>query len=245
MPPTCPRCAGPIQIDDINVAKDTALCRACGGMLSYADLVHADAAPPLAGVDLADPPHGVSLNDYGSRFELVATTRSPAMALFMIFFAAFWNSVTWLFVGLGVTGLLGALNVTLPAWWPAPSMGSGGMGLGMSIFLLLFITPFVLIGLLTLVLALIALAGSCRVEIDGARGLVSTGVGPLRWKRRFDAAAVTRVAIEHANSSTNGKPDRHIVIDGPRPVSFGTMLTPARRRWMAAALRTLLLPERR
>ncbi len=244
MRPICPDCSAPIPLEDISVEKDTALCRACGTMHTYASLVHG-VETPLAPLETTEPPSGASFRDLGDRYIACATTRSAALAGFMLFFTAFWNSITWVFVAIAITGLLGALNVSLPPWWPAPPMsGPSGMGLGMSIFMLLFMTPFVLIGLLTLALALMGIAGRCEVEIRGAEGRVRTGVGPLRWTRRFDAGAVRSVSIERAGSTTNGKPDRHIVLEGERSVSFGTMLTPVRRRWMAAMLRTLLVPGR-
>jgi hypothetical protein len=67
-------------------------------------------------------------------------------------------------------------------------------------------------------------------------------VGPIGWTRRFSTDLVTSVRVTDSGSSTNNKPNKHIVIESDKTVKLGVMLSDRRRRWLAGVLRRVLRP---
>lgn len=305
----CPACSSDITPDDINMREGAAFCRACDKMWRVSDLAgppslhththtHAasdDDAEEASADQLAarEPPRGCWIRDEGTQTRVGARCRS-ATGFFFLLFATFWNSITWLFVFLALSGSMPSptsqhinphpiptpaetapqpptspsepLNVeaatptssTSPAPSPAPPAtppaappaelhSATTAGSGIEWFLLLFMIPFVLIGLVTASLAILGLFGRCEVTLRNHAGEAFTGVGPpslhLGWTRRFSADLVRAVNIRNSNSSTNGKPNKHIVIVADNDVPLGLFLSPDRRRWLAGALRSLLNPS--
>jgi len=225
----CPNCSADIPPDEINVGQNVAYCRACDTVHQLSELADAERVT-VSGTQ--DPPAGAWIRDDGRDIRVGATTRSLGTAGFFVLFSGFWNSIVAVFLVGAVGSLLGYKNV------PASSSGS-------SVFVLLFMIPFVIVGLVTAFIALMAIFGRVEVRIGHEFASVTTGIGPFGWKRRFDATRVSDVTIRTANSSTNGKPDRHIVIDAAdKTVKLGSVLSKARRRWMAGALSRLLISRR-
>jgi len=243
MPVICPACGTPIPSEDINVSTDVALCRRCDRSHGYAELARADV---YSGVDPSAPPKGAWLRDDGVEIRVGATTRSLALAAFMLLFTAFWNTITWIFVAVGVAGLMSAINPSLlPSW--LPNSASTVVPRGLSIILLLFMTPFVAIGLLTAWLALLAMFGRTEVRLRGDDGAVFTGIGAVGRARRFSAAAVESVSKEKkVRRVKHGEHEFFTIrIKADRVLEFGDTLTEERRRFLAAILRSLLLGSRR
>lgn len=231
MDTVCPKCGVDIPREEINVATGVAYCRECDTLHKLSELADRERIR-IPATD--DPPAGAWIRDDGRAIRVGATTRSVGTAGFFILFSGFWNSIVAVFVVGAVASLLGINNSF------AGSSSQGG-----SVFVLLFMIPFVLVGLVTAFIALMALFGRCEISLRGMEGQAFTGLGPIGWKRRFDASRVRDVTIETANSSTNGKPDRHVVIDaGDRTIKIGSVLSRARRRWLAGALTRVLLPSR-
>lgn len=229
MDTVCPSCNADITPDDVNVGENVAYCRACDTVHRLSELAERERVPSLQS---GDPPAGAWVRDDGYSVRLGATARSIPTAGFFIVFSGFWNSIVGVFVFQSIGSLLGF-------------KGAGSSPGGSDVFTLVFMIPFVLVGLGTAGVALMALFGRVEVTIRGMDARAFTGIGPLGWSRRFDASSVKDVTIERANSSTNGKPDRHIVVDaGDRTVKLGSVLSRARRRWLAGALGRLLLPSR-
>ena len=229
MDTVCPDCAADIPPDEINVGQNVAYCRACDTLHRLSELADQDRVT----LDPTDePPAGAWLRDDGRHIRVGATCRSPATALFFTLFSGFWNSIVAVFLFNAIASLLGY-------------QGLGSPSKGFDLFTLIFMIPFVIVGLVTAFIALMALFGRVEVRIGRDRATAFTGLGPLGWKRPFDATDVTDVTIQTANSSTNGKPDRHIVIETPHAaVKLGSVLSKARRRWMAGALTRLLVNTR-
>ena len=92
---TCPDCAAIIPPDDINVAADTAMCRACGIMHKAADLVHDDISDAKAletASALSEPqPPGVWWRDDGQTLRVKARIGSTMLAGVFSIFALFWT----------------------------------------------------------------------------------------------------------------------------------------------------------
>lgn len=251
----CP-CGQDIPIADINVAEGVALCRGCGKLSRLMDL-----ATPLedaAAIEAANapPPKGCRIDDFGGQVVLVASARSLTTAGPLLFFAAFWNSIVSVFVLIAIAGLWTSFIGPIPSWFPAPAANSGsggsnnsigsGMPLGMTLFLCIFLIPFVAIGLGVLCAALVSLLGRVEVRLRGPDGVVFTGIGPIGWRRRFDAASVKAVKFVESSVETNGKRQKLIGIETEqKTVKFGSVLTDQRRAWLAGALKTVLTPAKR
>jgi hypothetical protein len=252
---TCPQCNSIIPEDDINVREGVGLCRTCDKVWRLAELAEEAVGPEEVITDAAMPdalPSGCWLRDSGTEVVVGARCRSGAGFFFLVF-SLFWNSIVSIFVLIAAASLYQRLIGPLPAWFPAPlATGSGSsrhgspgsnMPLGMTLFLCIFLIPFVLVGLGTFVGAMVGLIGKAEVRIRGSEGVAFTGVGSLGWKRRFEADLVRSVKIGDAGSTTNNKPDRAVIIESNARVKIGAMLSDQRRRWMAGALRKLLVPH--
>ncbi|MCA9287626.1 MAG: hypothetical protein KDA05_03525 [Phycisphaerales bacterium] len=190
-----------------------------------------------------DPPAGLAgvwHARLGDRDEIGATNRSIAGALGATFIAVFWCSITGVFVVVGVAGVLGALGLVNGA-------AVGGPGLGFSLFMLLFVTPFVAIGLWLLWTALLFWGGREVVTIRGDAAEHFSGIGPVGFRKRFAASAVTRVAedvkVSHGKNGTTTTRTVAIHTDAPKPIKFGACLNAARRGWMIRALQQALVPR--
>jgi len=143
--PKCPRCGNIIPVEDMNVAKDVALCRSCNLASSLSALVSGFALEP--DVDLQQPPRGCWHRVTGLGALVGASHRSLGTALGLLAICLFWNGIVSVFVLLAVSSTLSLLHVPVPDWFPAPKMNGDSMGTGMTIFLWIFLTPFITIGL--------------------------------------------------------------------------------------------------
>ena len=87
---TCPQCASPIPLEDVNVATDIALCRRCGAVSSFAALRD---VPNAAAVLSKPPPKGVKVERDTVRGGTVVTYRRVSIVplLFLIPFTLIWS----------------------------------------------------------------------------------------------------------------------------------------------------------
>jgi len=249
----CP-CGQDIPIADINVAEGVALCRGCGKLSRLTDLATPVEEAAAIQAASAEPPPGCRIEDHGTEVTLVASARSLASAGGLLFFALFWNGIVSVFVVVVAASLWANLIGPIPAWFPAPSNsgasgGSGGgsngaiMPLGMALFMCLFLTPFVLIGTFVALTALVSLFGKVEVRLRGPDGVVFTGIGPIGWRKRFDAAKVKAVKFVESSTETNGKRQKLIAIEGEvKTVKLGSLLSDQRRVWLGGALKAVLVP---
>jgi len=227
MPTTCPKCGGVIPQDDINVAKDIAFCRKCDKGFALSDLVSDHAIP---NVDLSNPPRGAWYRDDGGQVSIGASLRSAGGALGVLFFAGFWNLISW---GIFTAMLKGSGNVS------GPGIHHSGGKTVVDGAAYLFITPFLLIGAVAALLVVLLLVGRVEVIIRGQEGSVFTGAGSLGSRLFFDPASVTGVALRPSNWTKNNQPQYAICLDGPA-LKFGSTLPEPKRRFIAAALRKVL-----
>ncbi|MEA3212805.1 MAG: hypothetical protein QOE70_5862 [Chthoniobacter sp.] len=240
--PTCSKCRRLILADDVNVANDVAFCRACNLAHKLSALVHGS---QLEAVDIHRPPPGAWHHNTGLGAVIGATHRSLGTALGALAISLFWNGIVSIFVLLALASTLRHLHVPLPEWFPAPKMNGDEMNVGMTIFLWLFLTPFMLIGSGMIGMFLSALAGRTEVRIDQSEGVVFSGIGPLGWRRRFDARGVKDVRIDDQRwvETDGGRKKTEIVIETlqGKPIRFGTMLREERMKFVAAAARKALV----
>ena len=241
---TCPVCGQSIAIEDINVQEGVGLCRACGKLSRLGEIADQPAFDLKA---LATPPWGCSCEEsLGGGTVVRASARSVGGAIGALAVCLFWNGITSIFLVFLIGGLYTHFIGPVPNWFPTPSSKSneGSMSyndsLGTWLFMALFLTPFVLIGLGMFLAFLMCLFGRVEVLFLGSDGRVRTGFGPFNWSRRFDASAVKRVIAGQTAYSQNGHTKPLIRIESDRTVKFGSMLPDERRDWMCSVLHLLL-----
>ena len=242
--PTCAKCKRVISGDDVNVAADVAYCRACN--LSYKLSTLTLGGELNEGLDLSQPPAGAWRRNDGSGMVIGATHRALGGALGALGIAAFWNGIVSIFVLVATASTLQILHVPVPEWFPSPDMKCNSMGTGMTIFLWIFLTPFILIGLAMLGAFLSFLGGRTEVRIGNSEGVVFTGFGPIGYRRRFDPRRVKNVRIDDRpwRDRDNGSQRKtYVVIETSegKLIKFGSSLKEERRKFVAAAVRHALL----
>ncbi|MCX6927944.1 MAG: hypothetical protein NT154_32755 [Verrucomicrobia bacterium] len=241
--PTCSRCGKVIPSEDVNVANDVAYCRACN--ISYPLSALTLGTEVDANIDFTHPPAGAWYTSSGMGPVIGATHRSVGTAIGALAISLFWNGIVSVFVLVAISGTLRNLGITPPHWFPAPIMNDSPMSVGMTIFLWIFLTPFILIGLVMIGAFLSSIGGRTEVRITNAEGVVFTGVGGLGYRRRFDSSAVKDVRVEDKQwRDSDGDRQRKTCIlietrEG-KQIKLGTMLTPERRKFLAGALRKVL-----
>ena len=243
MTPACPRCKGPIASEDVNVAKDMAHCRACNLVHTLSEL--RQAAELEAETDLNAPPAGAWIRREGRGITVGASHRSVGSAVVLLFFSLFWNGIVSVFVLVAIASSLRLAGIPMPEWFPAPKMNGSMMGLGMTIFMWLFLTPFILIGLAMLAGFVSCLGGRTEAKVSPAEGLVFVGVGNVGWRRRFDPRLVKDVRLENetwrdSDGDRRSKSAIRIENQDGKEIKFGSALTPERRKFVTAALRKAL-----
>lgn len=159
----CPKCEGEIAEADVNVGANVAFCRVCDeafalSLLAKGVLVNSGGDPaamfqaPTEVVDISNPPKGCSYADDGMEVVVTASCRSET-GWFFLLFSGFWNAITWS-VGLAM-------------------IFSGDSG---DLVAVLFMIPFMLIGIGTAIAALVGLWGRVRVRVGREDGEVFLGL---------------------------------------------------------------------
>ncbi|MCE7973478.1 MAG: hypothetical protein DYG92_04005 [Leptolyngbya sp. PLA1] len=224
----CPKCGNEIAEADVNVGANVAFCRACDEALVLSSLatgapVDSEGVPvevftpPMQAVDLANPPKGCAYRDDGTVAEITAACRSET-GWFFLFFSGFWNAITWT---VGLAMLFSGDSTDLIA--------------------VLFMIPFMLIGLLTAAFAVVGLWGAVRVRLRREDGEVFLGFMNIGWRKTFRPAEVTAVALEDSGTRVNRKAVPHIVLKClGEEVKFGTLLKEDRRNFVYGALKQVL-----
>lgn len=243
----CPSCGEPLPTANINIAQGVALCPACGSLSPLSTVV--EQLRPMQET-LAEPPRGCTVTESGDEMRIRASLRSVGGAVGALAVALFWNGIVSIFVLLAAAAIYVNLVGPLPAWFPVPKSDTGApMSLGMALFLCVFLIPFVSIGAVLLAAVFLCIGGHVEVilrEGNGERegeGVVSTGVGRLCWRRRFDPARVSRVGMGETSWKENDKAKPVIVIEADRKVKFGSMLANERQAWLRAVLHVLLVTK--
>ncbi len=244
--PQCPTCGGEIQGADVNVANDVAYCRSCNLAHKFSALVQK--LDLMEGVDFNRPPLGIRCNTQGDRLTICATHRSLGAAIGTLAVALFWNGIVSVFVLLVLASTLKLLGVPLPNGFPAPDMNGSPMSLGMTLFMWLFLTPFIVIGVAMIGVFFMSLGGRTDIRIDSSEGVVFTGVGPLGSRRRFLTSQVSDVRIEDKQwRDSDGDRQRKtcIVIEmqGGKLIRLCSTLSEERRKFVGALLHQALVRQ--
>ncbi len=244
----CPGCDTPISFESININEGVAVCTNCRRLHRLSELSWTNKSRQEV---LAEPPKGCSvevdgrgIEDRAQRMVLTASMHSYPGFFGLAGMMLFWNSIVSVFLSLALAGLWANLIAPLPAGMQLPGgirqgrpiVNDKPMELGETLFLCLFLVPFVLVGVGFLIATLIALAGRVQVVIDGAESSVSSGIGRLRWTEKFDADKVESVRYSSPNFGDAERTQSAIELYGVNPVKFGGMLPENRREWLCAML---------
>ncbi len=241
----CPNCDEPIESDAMNIKEGVALCPECGQLAKLSELRLSERSIQ----DILDePPRGCSIRETGFHTTVTASLRSVTGFLGATGLALFWNGIVSVFVLIAVAGLYSNLIGPLPNWFPAPGVENGQpmmndkpMNLGVTLFLCVFLIPFVTVGTGMVVAALLSLSGRIDVVIDGNRSYVATGFRILRWKRKFDAKHVQQISLCNRKWQSDEGDNRQIELVADRTIKFGSMLSEIRMEWLLAVLKEILL----
>lgn len=243
----CPGCDLLISSDVIDIKKGVALCPGCGRLSRLSEL---DTSGRSIAEILAQPPAGCSIVSDGHLVTVSIPLGSLAGFLFPAGFALFWNSITSVFVLIAVAGLYSNLVGPLPNWFPAlglkdgmPQMNGRPMDLGETMFLWVFLIPFVTIGIGIAGAAIMKLIGKVEVVIDEYDSYVATGFAFLRWKRRFEPREVKAVEFGTTRWQSEGGSSGLIELRANPSLKFGSMLQSDQMEWLRAVLRQTLLPS--
>jgi len=242
--PRCPECRNVIVSDDVNVAADVAFCRSCNLAHKLSSLAAVVDLP--TNLELHGPPPGAWFRTDATGTSIGATHRSLGAALGALAISLFWNGIVSIFVLLALSGTLHHLGIAVPDWFPAPRMNGGGMSVGMTIFLWLFLTPFIAIGTAMILAFLSSLFGRTELALQNGQAALYRGIGPFGYRRRFAMADVKDVRIEDRrwrDSDGDARRKTVIVIEtrAGKLIKFGTQLTEDRRKFVAAATRKALV----
>jgi hypothetical protein len=197
---------------------------------------------------LAQPPAGCSIDDTDQVIVVSASLRSVPAIIGIGAFSFIWNSILSVFVLIAIAGLYANLIGPLPDWFPAPElqdgkprMNNGPMGLGMTLFLCIFLFPFVLVGIGSLATLLLYLFGKVQVQIAENESFAALGISPFRWKCRFDASDVRSVKCSMSNSNSGDTTYRELVVTTNRPLTVTNMLPKDQMEWLRIVLKEVLL----
>ncbi|MEM8667913.1 MAG: hypothetical protein AAGG48_10380 [Planctomycetota bacterium] len=241
----CPVCDQSISADDINLKEGVALCPSCGKLIRLSEL-NLSGRPNQQVIH--EPPAGCSASPVGNGAVVRATLRSLAGCVMCFVFAAFWNGIVSVFVLVAIAGLYANLIGPVPDWFPAPGVENGEpimndapMGMGETLFLCVFLIPFVTIGLVLIGVMLVQLCGRVEVVIQQEGSFVATGVGFLKYKKHFDPNQVSSIEFSHTSWQSDGEAKRVLEIKSDRTIKFGSMLTDDRIEWMRVVLYELVM----
>lgn len=145
----CPMCGALLAMEDVNMATDMALCRACNKISRFSELVQEERDEEI----LDSIPRRMSVTKTARGLEV--TYRKPKGAgFFLLLFALIWNAITYtaIFVMMGKMA-------------------------HESLFGQLFLIPFVLVGFGTFLGAVYVLFGRMTLTLSPGTGELFRGLG--------------------------------------------------------------------
>ncbi len=229
---TCPVCGNEIPTESMNVSEGVALCPSCERLSPLSQVGRL--VRPVTEI-LRHPPGGCEVRQSGPEVAFTASTRSLGKFLITLALMLFWNGFLCIFLVLLASALYANLIGPPPPWMPKPVMNDEPMGPGATIFLAVFLTPFIAAGIVLFWLVAMYVWGRSEVVINGPEAWVQTGIGPLVWRRRFRPESVANVRLRSTEMEVNGEKVDVVQIDADRTVKLGALLSQPRREWLYAA----------
>ncbi len=209
---TCPSCSALIPLDDISVAKDIALCRACGRTTAFSRL---QSVGELNDVNLDIPPKHVR-EEYDGQSDLALTyrRRSPVL-FFLIPFTALWSG--------GSVGMI----------YLRPLL----QGTPFNVAEALFGIPFLIGTVILLTVITYLFFSRWVIRITGNEGIVFIGIGSIGWTRRIPIDRSSTITLAACGASVNDQSVPCIRIDtAEKTLSFGAFIKDDSKRFIAARI---------
>jgi hypothetical protein len=244
-----PSCDHELTAADINIGQGVALCPSCGTLSQLSEV-------NFSSVRLNDVEHehrtDIKLRENHRPIIATVSLRSFMQFLGAAAFAAFWNSIVAIFLSFAVAAIYYRTFGPIPEWFPTPGIEDGvpimndePMGIGSTVFLCLFLTPFVMVGTGMSSYALLRLFGTTTIIIGRDTSSVSTGIGPLRWKRKFQRENVEGIRKVRGKLKNDDETTYLIQVDEKnRNLKFGRLLETEQMDWTIALLKLLLLQRK-
>ena len=207
----CPYCKANIPLDDVNVATDIALCRACQRTCAYS-LACSEAE---ISTDLLNaPPKTIKMETgFNGETTIVYHKLSPLL-FFFIPFTALWS-------GGSMIGIYGT------------QIWNDKFDLGQSLFGI----PFLIgtIGLLSVIAYMVF--GKWIITLDRGQGTIFVGVGSLGWTRQFSYNKDSLVSLRMTSVRVNEVSQRGVFVrTDDKDFVFGALLKEDAKRFIAAAI---------
>jgi hypothetical protein len=209
----CPKCAGEVLSQNINIQTDVAQCHHCNAIFRISEnleRINED------GFDLKSPPAGAWVRNDINKIVIGATTRSP-IAFFLVPFMVVWSG-----------GSIGTIY------------GGQLMRGEFDAFSSLFGIPFLLGSVVLWSLALMAIWGKVELTLDQQGGSIFTGLGQIGLTKKFSWEEVSTVKEEQTLMRYPGSQGHAIVLEGKRKISFGQGIREGRRYYLFRAMKTLM-----
>ncbi len=204
----CPACKSEIPIEDVDFGNESAFCYHCQQDFDCGTWISEAYVVPE---NLQHPPGGAGFEATADGFKVSVSTRSFRW-LFFLPAALFWSFLLLFFS-------YGFLHAPPGTRW----------------LLFLFLTPFYLAGLFLWGITLMALGGRIVVKVTGDTGTILKGVGPIGWKRHFNASQVRKIRISTIYSAKTGN-QQQIAMEGEKVITLARGVRPDRLRFMLIAL---------
>jgi hypothetical protein len=240
----CPNCDVPLEAAAINIQEGVALCPDCGQLTRLSELNYCRRSEAEI---LGSVPPGCRIDSDGQVLHLMISNRSIPGFLMCCVFGTFWNGIVCVFLMQVLAGVYYNMFGPLPAWFPAfggkngvPLVNDEPMTVGVTLGMALFLVPFVAVGLGIVFAALFSLAGRVVVTLEETSASVATGIGFLRWRRRFDPRQVQSIYFGRAKNSED-TPKNNIEILADKKLEFGSTLPRERAEWAWVVLKNILL----
>ncbi|NLB68716.1 MAG: hypothetical protein GX804_03385 [Lentisphaerae bacterium] len=242
--PKCPECGNAITGDDINVSNNIAYCRVCNVAHKFSTLL--SIGNLTDNIDINSPPGGVRLETHGNNLNIDVSNRSIGTAIGMLFFALFWNGIVSIFVLLVTASTLQHLNVPIPVWFPMPVTNEDLMDVRTTVFMWVFLTPFIIIGVTVACAFLFAIGGKTKIHVSRGLSYVFKGIGSVGYRKNFKIADVSDVSISESpwqsgDSGSGRRPSIVIETNSGKKIRFGTMFTSQQQNFIAVLLYKTLI----
>jgi len=208
----CKTCNATIAPGDANVAEGVCTCRQCGGFFKIAALLTDDAVITRIAKPAYTPVGFFS--DRDSLSLIIPRGRNRGTAFFFLFFALFWNALSW-------------------------TMFTVALFQG-ELFPVLFLLIFVTVGIGLALAALYGFFGEFSLLAD--RSACRAVWTLFNWKRTKSLATSSITAVtEEVVYTKNYVPVYGVGLkSGSQTLKFGSALTEEERKWIVGELRHFL-----
>jgi predicted Zn finger-like uncharacterized protein len=193
----CPSCRAKVAVEDVNLDRMLAKCRACQSVFEIGNQVPNARIASATRLDKASIPQPRSIKVEEEGVGLLLTRRwRRGSGWLLVGFAAFWNSILSIFIAVALFEKNG---------FPGPFPG----------FIWLFLTPFLLVGIGMLYGALAFLLNRTTIRIgDGRIGVRSS---PVPWPGNLSLGTQDLVQLysrQHLSHTKGDVPMYHYEVWG-------------------------------